>query len=152
VQSVAEVGRAQTVYNFEHLAANAIGIIRAEGHSENKMSAKSKMASKTYVSVFLLSNAQCLPDFIILFCIRSVFSVSNFCGRNFFPEIKMADWFKMASFLGKNRLFLSGSAHRKLSFFISICKNQFVVHRPKIYQKKSKWRRFLRWRLHFFVV
>jgi hypothetical protein len=29
---------------------------------------------------------------------------------------------------------LSGSCHRKLSFF-SICKSQFIVHRPKMYQK-----------------
>jgi hypothetical protein len=59
-----------------------------------KMAAQSKMASKTYVIVFLLSKAQFLPDFKILLCIRSVFLVFKVCGRNFFLEIKMANWFK----------------------------------------------------------
>jgi hypothetical protein len=68
----------------------------------DKMAAKSKMASKTHVFVFLLSKPQFLPEFKILFCIRTVFLLSNICGRN--REIKMTDWFKMASFLGKNRL------------------------------------------------
>jgi hypothetical protein len=61
---------------------------------------------KIYVFVFLLSKAQFQPDFKIISCIRSVFLVSNFCGRNFFREIKMADWFQMAYFLGKKSIFL----------------------------------------------
>jgi hypothetical protein len=35
----------------------------------DKMAAKSKMASKIYVFVFLLSKAQFQPEFKILFCI-----------------------------------------------------------------------------------
>jgi hypothetical protein len=50
----------------------------------DKMAAKSKMASKTYVFVFLLSKAQFLPDFKIFFCFRSVIFAYNICGRFFF--------------------------------------------------------------------
>jgi hypothetical protein len=104
----------------------------------DKMAAKSKMASKAYVFVFLLSKAPFLPDFKILFCIRSVFLVSNFCGRNFFREINMVDSFKMASlFFGKKNTFFSWSCHRILSFQDGVC--IFLLHENMFCERSIRY-------------
>jgi hypothetical protein len=121
------------------------------------MAAKSKMASKTYVFVFLLSKASFLPDFNILFFIRNVFLVSKFCGRYFFREIKMADWFKIASFLGKNRHFSERVLPPLTKFIFQSVKASLKCTNPKFTKKncqqiKITWRIFSRWRLHFFVA
>jgi hypothetical protein len=77
------------------------------------MAAKSKMASKTYGFVFLLSMVQFSPDSKILFCIRSVFL-----------------WKKLFSRNQNGGLAQDVVIFGKLSFF-SICKSQFVVPRKK---------------------
>jgi hypothetical protein len=58
---------------------------------KTKMAAKSKMASKTNVFVFLLQNLQFSTDFNKLFCIRSVFLLSNFNGRKKRKKIQNGD-------------------------------------------------------------
>jgi hypothetical protein len=68
------------------------------------MAAKSKMASKTYVFVLMLSKAQFLPDFKILFCIRSVFWYLTFVDF-FFGNQNGGLVQDGVIFFGKNRLF-----------------------------------------------
>jgi hypothetical protein len=80
------------------------------------MAKKFKMASETYIFLILLSKLQFSTDFKKLECIRSVFSLSNFC-RFFFQKSQMADFTKMTSFLRKNRLFQKSPSHPILKFF-----------------------------------
>jgi hypothetical protein len=102
------------------------------------MAAKSKMASKTYVYVFLSSKAQFLLDFKILFCIQRVFLVSNFGTRNLFSGSENGGLVQYGTVFGKKSTFLWAGLPTEKKVFFSICRSQFVVHRPKISQDIKK--------------
>jgi hypothetical protein len=54
--------------------------VLTKGYEIRQNGRKIQNGVKTYVFVFLLSNAQLKPDFKILFCIRSEFIVRFFFG------------------------------------------------------------------------
>ena len=119
----------------------------------DKMAAKYKMASKTYVFVFLLPNLQFSSQFKNLFCIQSVLILSNFYRKNFFSKIQNGGFFQDDVIFQKKLTFFQESlSHPKLNFF-QILKTSFCSAKTQYIAKKiaknffTKWRRYLRWRL-----
>jgi hypothetical protein len=81
---------------------------------QNDHKIQNGVENRLRICEFLLSKAQFLPDFKTFFCIRSVFLVSNFGGRNFFSGNQNAGLVQDGVILGNK------SPYLKLSFFFNL--------------------------------
>ena len=71
----------------------------------------------------------------IFFAFEASFYYLTFIEKTFFQKSKMADFFKMAWFFRKNRLFFTRAFPTLNLSFSKFLKRHFVVQKPNIYQK-----------------
>ena len=94
-----------------------------------------KWRPKSIFSYFCSQSYILYPISKIFFAFKASVHYLTFMEETFFQKSKMAEFFKMASFLRKNRLFVGRVFPTlNLTFFKNL-KRHSVVQRPKIYQK-----------------